>query len=182
MAHELSAKIARLARDLGWNQQTFARRANLNRVTVAHIFAGTRRRLHDATVKAVAGALGVTPHDLRTLPVERLLVMVGPPPSAADQRRKLFEQAVQPEVRLWMEQHPDRAAELTPDELDELMSLHGVGGPLTPFGVAESIRRIERRRELVRKVIAIAGTEYADLLESFVDLIFEKVQPYRDRT
>ena len=67
------------------------------------------------------------------------------------------------------------------DELDELMSLQGVGGPLTPFGVAEFVQRLERRRRLIQKVIAVAGTEYVDLLESFVEVLFEKVQPYRDR-
>jgi len=88
---------------------------------------------------------------------------------------------MQPEVRVWLEQNPERAADLTGDELDELMSLQGVGGPLTPFGVAEFVTRLERRRRLVQKVIAVAGTEYVDMLESFVELLFEKVQPYRDR-
>jgi hypothetical protein len=31
-------------------------------------------------------------------------------------------------------------------------------------------------------VHTIAGTEYLDLLEQFVGLLFEKVQPYGDRT
>jgi hypothetical protein len=61
------------------------------------------------------------------------------------------------------------------------MSLQGVGGPLTAFGVAEFVQRLERRRQLIQKVVAVAGTEYVELLESFVGLLFEKVQPYRDR-
>ena len=35
------------------------------------------------------------------------------------------------------------------------------------------------RRKLVEQVHAIAGTEYLDLLEQFVTLLYEKVQPYR---
>jgi len=31
------------------------------------------------------------------------------------------------------------------------------------------------------KVQAVAGTEYLDFLEQFVDLLYEKVQPYADR-
>jgi hypothetical protein len=177
----LCAKIARLVEELGWNQQTFARHAKLHRFTVAHIIGGQSRRLHNATVLACAQAFGIGPHELRTEPVERLLPKVRPPRTAAEVRRRLFEQAMQPEVRLWMERNPDRAAAFTAEELDELLSLQGVGGPLTAFGVAEFVQRLERRRQLVQKVVAVAGTEYVDLLESFVNVLFEKVQPYRDR-
>jgi hypothetical protein len=38
---------------------------------------------------------------------------------------------------------------------------------------------IERKRRLLRRVTAIASTEYVDLLEQFVGLLFEKVQPVR---
>jgi transcriptional regulator with XRE-family HTH domain len=177
----LCAKIARLIEEMGWNQQSFARRAKLHRLTIAHICAGRPRRLHNATVLACAQAFGIGPQELRTEPIERLLPKVRPPRTAAEERRRLFEQAMQPEMRIWMEQNPDQAAELTADELDELLSLQGVGGPLTAFGVAEFVQRLQRRRQLVHKIIAIAGTEYVDLLESFVELLFEKVQPYRDR-
>jgi len=178
----LCDKIARLVQELGWNQQTFARHATLNRLTVMHICDGTNRRLHNATVESCARAFGIGAHELRTEPLERLLPKVRPPRTVAEQRRRLFEQAMQPEVRVWMEQNPARAAELNADELDELMSLQGVGGPLTPYGVAEFVGRLERRRRLVHKVIAVAGTEYVEMLETFVELLFEKVQPYRDRT
>ena len=33
----------------------------------------------------------------------------------------------------------------------------------------------------MEKMAAIAGTEYIDLLEQFVDVLHEKIQPYRDR-
>ena len=71
--------------------------------------------------------------------------------------------------------------ELSPDEVDELLSLQGTGGPLTAFGVEHFVEMIERKRSLVHKVSAIAGTEYLDLLEKFVDVLYEKVQPYGDR-
>jgi len=177
----LCAKIARLALELGWNQQTLARQAKLHRLTVAYICGDRPQRLHNATVQACAQAFGIGPHELRTEPIERLLPKVRPPRTVAEQRRRMFEQAMQPEVRHWLEQNPERAAALVADELDELISLQGVGGPLTAFGVAEFVERIERRRRLVQKVVAVAGTEYVDLLESVVDLLFEKVQPYRDR-
>ena len=51
-ALNLCAKIARLVRERGWNQEEFARGADLNRLTVRGIFQGGERRLHNATVGA----------------------------------------------------------------------------------------------------------------------------------
>jgi hypothetical protein len=65
--------------------------------------------------------------------------------------------------------------------MDELLSLQGTGGPLTRIGVEHFVGLIERKRQLLHKVHAIAGTEYLELLEQFIDLLYEKVQPYPDR-
>lgn len=178
----LCPKIARLAEERGWNQEEFARIANLNRLTIRNIFLGGRRRLHNATVSACARALGLTVADLRTLPFERLAVLMSARPAALfDPRKHLFEQATQPELLAWLERNPERAAQLSQVEMDELLSLQGTGGPLTAFGVAHFVELIERKRRLMEQAAAIAGTEYIDLLEQIVQLLYEKIQPYRDR-
>ena len=51
----------------------------------------------------------------------------------------------------------------------------------TSFGVQHFVDQIERKRRLIHQVHAIAGTEYVELLEKLVALLYEKVQPYRDR-
>ena len=38
-----------------------------------------------------------------------------------------------------------------------------------------------RKRRLIDQVHAIAGTEYLDVLEKVVDLMYDKIRPYRDR-
>ena len=73
------------------------------------------------------------------------------------------------------------ADRLTPADIDELLSLQGTGGPLTSFGVEHFVTLIERKRGLIDKVQAVAGTEYIDLLEQIVNLLYEKVQPYAER-
>lgn len=174
----LAAKITRLVEERGWNQEDFARIAGLNRHTVRQIVQGNgERRLRNATVGACARALGLTVSELRDLPLERLLVRMHQP---AEDRRQ-YEEATQPELLNWLERNPDRAQQLTTAEMDELLSLQGTGGPLTNFGVDHFVERIERKRQLLERVHAVAGTEYLDLLEQFVGLLFEKVQPYRDR-
>jgi len=181
---DVTAKIARLVEERGWNQEDFARISGLNRHTVRQILQpGGDRRLRNATIGACARALGLSVNDLRTLPLERLLrrVQSAAPSDGAAARARGFEQATQPELLAWLERNPDRAQQMNGEEIDELLSLQGTGGPLTAFGVEHFVELIERKRRLIHQVHAIAGTEYLDLVEQLVNLLYEKVQPYKDR-
>lgn len=184
-ASDLGTKIARLIEERGWNLEDFRRIADLNRQTVRQILHPSGdRRLRNATIGACARALGLSVSELRDLPLERLLPRMRtqrPLENNADKLHHLYELATQPELRAWMERNPERAQQLTPEELDELLSLQGTGGPLTSFGVEHFVELIERKRRLMQQVHAIAGTEYLDLLEKMVGLLFDKVQPYGDR-
>jgi transcriptional regulator with XRE-family HTH domain len=182
---ELAAKIARLVEERGWNQEDFARISGLNRQTVRQILQQqSERRLRNVTISRCAKALGLTVNELRNLPLERLLLRMhgGAPATDSDQTlRRLYEQATQPELQAWVERNPDRARRLTVEEIDELLSLQGTGGPLTRIGVDHFVELLERRRKLIQQVHAVAGTEYLDLLEKLIGLLYEKVQPYADR-
>lgn len=183
---DLAVKIARLVEERGWNLEDFARIAGLNRQTVRQIMAPVNgeRRLRNATISSCAKALGLTVSELRNLPLERLLPRMNNPRAPLDDSslQRLFEQATQPELLSWLERNPERARQLTPEDMDELLSLQGTGGPLTAFGVEHFVEVLGRKRRLLERVHAIAGTEYLDFLEQFVALLFEKVQPYGDRT
>jgi DNA-binding XRE family transcriptional regulator len=181
---DLSFKIKRLAQERGWNQEDFARIADLNRHTVRQIMVDGKRSLRNATVSACARALGLTVSDLRTQPLEKLLprMVDGATRGPDDALRRMYDQATQPELRAWLERNPERARHLSEEEIDELLSLQGPGGPLTAFGVDGFVQRIERRRKLVKQVHAIAGTEFLDLLEQLVALLYERVQPYHDQS
>jgi hypothetical protein len=65
--------------------------------------------------------------------------------------------------------------------VNELLALQSAGQPIAAPGVDSFVERIERRRTLVHRVAAIAGSEYLDLLEQFIGLLYEKVQPRPDR-
>jgi transcriptional regulator with XRE-family HTH domain len=182
---ELAAKIARLIEERGWNQEDFARVAGLNRQTVRQILQhNSQRRLRNVTISRCAKALGFTVNELRQLPLEQLLARTGSGARSADTDealRRLYEQATQPELQSWIDRNPDRARQLTSEETDELLSLQGTGGPLTRIGVEHFVELLERKRKLVQQVSVIAGTEYLDLLEKLLGLLYEKVQPYKDR-
>lgn len=176
----LAGKIARLVQERGWNQEDFARIANLNRHTVRQILQhGDERRLRNATIMSCARALGLTVSELRTLPLERLLPrMHGAAPAEDEQKlKRLYELGTQPELISWLDRHAERAARLSAAEIDELLAMQGPEGPLARFGVERIVELLERKRLLRDKVEVIAGTEYLDLLEQFVGLLFEKVQP-----
>jgi hypothetical protein len=182
--NDLAFKIARLVDERGWNQEDFARIACLNRQTVRQIMHPIGdRRLRNATISACARALGLAVSELRGLPLERLLPRVhGQPVTASEESlRRLYEQATQPELLGWIERNPDRASQLSDEEMDELLSLQGTGGPLTAFGVAHFVEVVERKRRLIQQIHTIAGTEYLDVLEKVVGLMYDKVQPYADR-
>jgi transcriptional regulator with XRE-family HTH domain len=178
---ELAGKIARLVQEKGWNQEDFARISGLNRQTIRQILQPTgERNLRNSTVAACAQALGMTVHELRTLPLERLLNRLGEPSPAdgEDHLLRLHGHTSQPELRAWAERNPERARRLTADEVGELLTLQGA---LTAFGVESFVTQLERRRALLEQVRVIAGTEYLDLLEQLVGLIYDKVRPQRDR-
>jgi transcriptional regulator with XRE-family HTH domain len=179
----LAGKIARLVEERGWNQEDFARIANLNRHTVREIVKnGGGRRLRNATVSQCAAALGLHVNELRDLPLERLLPRMHgqtSPISDAGGLKRLTEQASTPELRGWVELNSDRAAQLTPDEADELLLLQNGSGSLNRAQIDSRVDLIERRRRLQLRVAAIASSDYADLLEQFVNVLFEKVQPSR---
>jgi len=175
---ELANKIARLVEERGWNQEDFARISKLNRHTVRQILlAGPKRRLRNATVSQCATALGLTVTELRNLPLERLLPrMHGKPPADEEALKLLYERATLPDLTGWLDRNKDRAAQLHPEEVQELLDMQAPGGPLEKFGVENCVELLERRRKLVCQVREIAGTEYLDLVEQLVRLVYDKVK------
>lgn len=179
---DLAVKIARLVEERGWNQEEFARITRLNRHTVRQILLpGGHRRLRNATIGACARALGLTVNELRTLPLERLLPRMSEthPANGVAPLRRLYERAREPELVAWIERNGERAQQLSDAEVDELLALQDAREALNAFGVEGFVKRLERRRRLIQQVHAITGTEYVDLLEQLVDLLYEKVQPSR---
>lgn len=176
---ELALKIKRLVEERGWNQEEFARIANLNRHTVRQILRGGDRRLRNATISDCARALGLTVNELRTQPLEKLLPRMaqGAAGTADNLLRRTYDQATQPDLRAWLERNAERARQLSEDEIEELLAAQGDDGPLSAVGVETFVRRIERRRQLYRQIDVIAGTEYLGLLEQLVTLIHDKVRP-----
>lgn len=178
-ADALAAKIAKLVAERGWNQEDFARIAQLNRQTVRQILTGQGRKPHNATVQACARALGLSVTELRALPLERLLPRMHgqQAPEGEAILRRLYEFAAQPELRAWLERNEERARQLPPEEVDELLQMQESAAALAGIGVERFVELLERRRRLVAQVKVVAGSEYLATLEVLVGLLHEKVKP-----
>lgn len=176
---DLANTIARLVEERGWNQEDFARISQLNRHTIRQILhGGPQRRLRNATISQCAEALGLTVSELRTLPLERLLPrMHGKPPADEEAQKLLYERAALPDLVSWLERNKDRAAQFRPDEVQEVLDEQAPGGVLDKGGVENFVDIMERRRTITCQVREIVHTEYLELLEQFVRLIYEKVKP-----
>src|SRR4051794_39751184 len=134
---ELANKIAKLVEEKGWNQEVFAAAARLNRHTVRQILqGGPKRRLRNKTVQQCAKALDLTVNELRTLALDRLLLRVqGKPPTYEESQKLLEERATLPELVGWVDRNKERAKEMRPDEVQELLEMQAPGGPLAKLGV-----------------------------------------------
>jgi transcriptional regulator with XRE-family HTH domain len=173
----LSGKIAALVRERGWCQTEFAQRAGLSRQTAREILEGlSRRRLRNRTVFGCARALGLSVAELQR-PLEPGKEFPEGMSFAEDWR---YDLATQPRVKDWLENAKSEAARYSHAEIEELLSMQGTGGPLTEEGLTAARRLLDRKRELIRRVQAIAGTEYLGLLESMVSWLFQRVQPYAE--
>ena len=178
---ELSAKIAKLVAEKGWNQEDFARISNLNRHTVRQILqGGPKRNLRNATISQCAEALDLPVHELRTWPIDKLLLKVRGIVGGDDAiLTVLTEQATSPELIAWLDRHPERAAQFHPAEVTQLLEQERPGGELERFGVEHCVGKIEKRRRFLDQAALIADSEYLPMLEPIVNLIAEKIQTER---
>lgn len=177
MVQTLCWKIARLVAECGWNQEAFAGRAGLHRHTARQILANPGKKLRNHTVRRIADAFGLTVHELTDLPLAALLTRVRGRTDGTARPTSGAELALQPALRQWLEANPRR--NLSKEDVETLLSIQGTGGPLTVEGVEHAADRLHRARRIREQVEAIAGTEYLELLEQLVGLLFEKIQPYR---
>jgi transcriptional regulator with XRE-family HTH domain len=181
---DLPVKIARLVEERGWNQEDFARIANLNRHTVRTILKKGDKKLRNATISQCAAALGLHVNELRTLSLERLLPrMHGKAlPEEEGGLKLLHESATMPELKSWLERNLDRAAQISQSEAEELLAMEGANGPLAKVGVEHCVELLERRRRIMSQVKTISMTEYIDLLEQMIGLIHDRVTSPRAAT
>ena len=172
---DLAQRIRTECNRRGWSVGELARRAGISRTTLHQLERALTVRPQIKTIRKVAAALD--------LPVEALLdpaqaetpaIKAGPERPVVPQR---FDAATNPAVAETLREQPQLFNGWSQDDLDELCSLFGTGGSLTPRGVELAAEAINRRRETVHKLQIILETDLREEAIKFVDLLYRMVQP-----
>ncbi|HUG90849.1 MAG TPA: helix-turn-helix transcriptional regulator [Planctomycetaceae bacterium] len=168
----------------GWDLRELARRAGVSRTTLHHLLSGVTRRPHLATMGRLARALGLCaagggPPVRRAVPWNR----GRPDPSATggghaggDAGGATFDRTTNPAVEDASRAHPELFFGWMREEWDELYSTFGVGGNLSPEGVAECARAINDRRETTRQLHLVLETHLADVARQLVETLYQMVR------
>src|SRR5215831_13921550 len=156
---QYAVNLRRLMAREGLTLADLISRSRLNHRTLKELLAG-RRQPQPRTLHRLAGGLNV--------PVEELFQ------DPALLRHRLFDRHTNPVVDEVIAAYPQMFHGWTAAEFDELYSRFGTGGALTQEGALQAACAMNRRRELLAKVALLLETSEADLLESFLELLYRR--------
>jgi transcriptional regulator with XRE-family HTH domain len=154
-----------------------AKRTGISRTTLFNVENSRTGRPHIETVRKIAVAL--------ELPIETLLGEESGPAQHSlprDAARHVavvrrFDAATNPAVAEVMREQPHLFDGWTPEEVEELESLFGTGGGLTPRGVERAAESINRRRETIHKLQVVLETHLSKQAMETIDYLYQLVQP-----
>jgi transcriptional regulator with XRE-family HTH domain len=184
-----AADLQRLAQQIraecvrrGWDVGELACRAGVSRTTLYHLAHGHTDRPRASTLKRIAAALGIDTDTLVGRPTdpESPRYPVSSRNRVSDRARwdaaAAFDRATNTAVAEVMHDRPDLFAGWSADDVDELYSLFGVGGQLTPRGVACAAEAINAKRETIHKLHVVLDTHLRERAVDLIDLLYEMVQ------
>jgi transcriptional regulator with XRE-family HTH domain len=87
---------------------------------------------------------------------------------------RTFDRQSNPAIDDVVAQHPEWFADWSMADFSELASHVGVGGALTPQGVVEAARRMNRKRAALRKTSIIMETDLGSILEGVIGLLYDR--------
>lgn len=157
---DYAANLRRLMARLGLTAEEVARRSTLNLRTVQGILAGSHSP-QARTLHQLATGLNVPADELFQDP--SLLA------------HRLFDRRTNPAVEEVVESRPELFIGWNEADFDRLYGTFGVGGALTPEGVASVAEDMNRQREIQQKVAVLLESTHADLLAEMVELLYKRV-------
>ncbi len=164
LTHDLrtlhGANVRRLMARLNLTLQDVVEASDLDERTVRSILQGVTRP-HARTLHKLATGLGVEADELFQ--------------DLSHTHRASFDRATNPAVSAAIDADPQRFADWTPAEFEELFSRMAVGGELTEEGVLTSAEAINSRRQLMSQIAVILESGEADHLREFVAMLYHRV-------
>src|SRR5262245_38887840 len=120
---------------------------------------------HARTLHKLATGLGV-PIDELFQPVARILP-------------RQFDRATNSLVENFVARHPEKFANWSTADFDELYSRFGTGGQLTDDGIAAAADATNLKRELWRRISVILESNETELLTQVVEVLYRRVTSNR---
>lgn len=162
----------------GMELQELARLAGISRTTLYHLERGHTGRLRATTLRKIADALDLTVEELLS-PAPSRPAPIGPRDASAARR---FDRATNPLVSEVMQDQPQLFTGWSPDDMDELCSTFGTGGPLTEQGVITAAEAINRKRDAIHKLHIVLETHLRDHALHMIEMLYDLVEaPPSDR-
>lgn len=159
-AADVGFNLRRLMARHGMTLDELVEASRLDHRTITAILQGEKRP-HARTLHKLAAGLGV---DCDELFRDRSLL-----------NRRAFDEATNPLVREVVHDHPHWFRGWSTAHFDQLVSQFGAGGPLTREGVEAAVERINRQREVQRKVAVLMETSEAELVAELVEALYRRV-------
>jgi Predicted transcriptional regulators len=164
------SRVQEACRRLGVSQKTLSQRSGLSRTTLYQLSQGKTARPQDMTVHRIATALGVSVASLTGDPEETTATE-----QTEAERFRQFNEQTNPRVEEVKEAAPELFEEWSQTDWEELYSCFGVGGALSEEGVREEARRINEKRELLRRVEVILETHLRSATIGLINSLYESV-------
>ncbi|HWA98359.1 MAG TPA: helix-turn-helix transcriptional regulator [Pirellulales bacterium] len=157
----ISENLHRLLARQGETIGQLAQRSGVDQRTIKGLLSGATPRPHAKTLHQLAEAFEVAVDEFYQ--------------NAGTLEHRQFDQQTNTEVAEVVRAHPELFEGWSRADFDELYSRFGMGGALTAEGALETVRRMNRKREILDKVIVLLESGDSELLAGFVDLLYEKV-------
>jgi transcriptional regulator with XRE-family HTH domain len=159
MSASFQANLQRLMAAAGVSIHDLAQRSGVDERTIRGLLAGNKP--HARTLHRLAEGLGVSADEFFVDPTQLLY--------------RHFDHATNPMVAEVLESQPVLIQYWSEADFDELHSRFGAGGALTRDGVLQSVRRMNRKREVIDKLNLLFETGEANTVEGIIDLLYEKI-------
>lgn len=165
MSSRTGENLQRLMAAQGLSIEDVCARSGLDRRTVQAILNGSQRA-HARTLNRLAKGLGVAADELFLDP-SRLVW-------------RHFDRLTNPMVQEAIEAHPELFGDWSEADFAELASRVAAGGPLTLEGAVQAAQHINRKRDLVEKLVLLLETSGADVVAEFIGMMYRREVLQRD--
>jgi len=161
MAEYTGHNLRRVMAEQGLSLKQVVEKTGLDQRTVKGILQGNNKP-HPRTIHRLAQGLGISPSEFFVSPSQLLY--------------QHFDRHTNPVVEEVIRARPELFAGWSGADFDELHSRFGAGGALTTEGTLAVVRQMNRRNELIEKLIFLLETSQAEAISTFLDVMYQKLR------